>query len=36
MAYINLDSTEDIYERFDISKPLGEEETIEDVDFLNE
>jgi hypothetical protein len=36
MAYVNLDSTEDIYERFDISKPLGEEETIEDVGFLNE
>lgn len=36
MAYFTLDSTEDMYERFDISKPLGQEDSLEDVEFLNE
>lgn len=36
MAYLNLDSTEDIYERFDTSKHLGEEDTFEDVEFIDE
>ena len=33
MAYLNLDGTEDIYERFDINRHLGEEDTFEDVEF---
>lgn len=36
MAYFNLDSTEDIYEIFDTTKPLGEDETLEDVEFVDE
>lgn len=35
MAYFNIDSTEDMYEVFDATKPLGEEETIADVEFLD-
>jgi hypothetical protein len=36
MAILNLDSTEDMFERFDASKPLGEDDTFEEVDFLDE
>lgn len=36
MAYFSLDGTEDLYERFDANKSLGEEETFEDVEFSNE
>lgn len=35
MAYFNLDSTEDIYEVFDATKPLGEEDELEDVEFID-
>ena len=35
MAYFNIDSTEDMYEVFDATKPLGEEDTIADVEFLD-
>lgn len=35
MAYFNLDSTEDVYEVFDASKPLGEDDTLEDVEFID-
>lgn len=33
MAYMPLNGTEDIYERFDESKPLGDMETFEDVEY---
>lgn len=36
MAYMVLNSTEDVYERFDLSKPMGEEETFDEVDFVDE
>lgn len=35
MAYFNIDSTEDMYEVFDATKPLGTEDTIEDVEFMD-
>lgn len=35
MAYFNLDSTEDMYEVFDATKPLGTEDTLEDVEFID-
>lgn len=35
MAYFNIDSTEDIYEVFDATKPLGTEDTLEDVEFID-
>lgn len=35
MAYINLDSTEDIYQVFDATKPLGEEDTLAEVEFID-
>jgi len=33
MAYLPLNGTEDIYERFDESRPLGEVETFEDIEY---
>ena len=36
MVYLNIDSTEDIYERFDVTKHLGEEDSFEDVEFIDE
>lgn len=35
MAYFMLDSTEDTYEVFDATKPLGEEEQLDEVEFLD-
>lgn len=35
MAYFTLDSTEDMYEMFDVTKPLGTEDTLEDVEFID-
>lgn len=35
MAFFNLDSTEDMYEVFDATKPLGTEDAIEDVEFMD-
>lgn len=35
MAYFTLDSTEDMYEVFDASKPLGTEDMLEDVEFID-
>lgn len=35
MAYFNLDSTEDVYEVFDATKPMGDDDTFEDVEFID-
>lgn len=36
MACLSLDGTEDIYERFDLSRPIGGEDSFEDVEFIDE
>lgn len=36
MAYMALDATEDIYERFNSMKSMEQEDSIEEVDFLDE
>lgn len=36
MAYLGLSGTEDVYERFDMSRSMGEDDTFDDVEFPNE